>query len=109
MEDEKIEIKKEIYYYVINELKMLQSTTLDCNSKIIAEKILNMLDNSQHTMFSLKQRIEEKVRETKNTNPNLNAFLYILLRKVENGQISEIEAADIFEGTMAEEQFGKIL
>lgn len=63
-----------------------------------AEKLLNFL-NEQITLgsLSLEERILQKMRETKNTDPDMNANLYILHRKLVNGQIDQKQALEMLE------------
>lgn len=46
---------------------------------------------------SLEERILQKMKDTKTTDPAMNASLYILHRKLVNGQISEHQALELFE------------
>jgi len=73
-----------------------------------ASELLNLLeDKPMIKVNSLYEMIEDKMKETKYTNSELNVNLYLLYRKLIDEKISEKEALDTFEMYMKEEEFNK--
>lgn len=102
MSNEKIQIEKKDFDSILHELQMLGLSISDRNSRMIVEKLLGIMkfyqDENQLTL--LKKRIREKMREVKYKNSELNPYLYILLRKLEDGKISKEQTVAIFEEIM---------
>ncbi|HBC95880.1 MAG TPA: hypothetical protein DC034_03670 [Clostridium sp.] len=94
---EKILIDKNCINTLILELKNIKISTGEKSTRKAAEKMLNLIQGElDDSNISLKQRILEKMKETKSTDPNMNANLYILYRNLDSGQISEEQALELF-------------
>lgn len=106
---EKIQMDKKSFDNIINELNILKLSISDNKSKIIIEKILDMMKQykDESMLISLKEKIEQKMTEYKYKNPEASTSLYILLRKLESGKLSQEEASDIFQKLVAEEAFNR--
>lgn len=73
-------------------------TTKDKIIKKEAERLFNLLEEELSiNSLSLEERILKKMKETKTTDPDMNANLYILHRKLVNRQITEKQALEMFE------------
>lgn len=99
MSYEKMEINRKVFDDILNELNILKLTTTDGNSRIIVDKILDMMQScrEESTLESLKEKIAKKMSEYKYKNPEASTSLYILLRKLEDGKISKEEAMNILQ------------
>lgn len=96
--DEKILINKDCVDKIKAGLHTIRLTTKEKSIKIETEKLLKLLENETTIdKLSLEEKILKKMRETKSTDPDMNASLYILHRKLVNGQISEQQALELFE------------
>ncbi|AYD40693.1 hypothetical protein D4Z93_09175 [Clostridium fermenticellae] len=106
--DEKILISKGSINSIISGLSSIKVISQDKGIRKEAEKLLKMLQyevgiNSK----SLEDRIREKMKETKSTDPDMNANLYILHRKLVNKQITEEQALKMFETYVKIEPYDK--
>ncbi|MHC6179365.1 hypothetical protein ACYUJ6_05855 [Clostridium sp. JNZ X4-2] len=94
---EKILICKNCIDMLISGLKNIKISTKEKFTRKEAERILNFLQEElNRNNVSLKERILEKMKETKSTDPSMNANLYILYRNLDSGQISEQQALELF-------------
>ncbi|CAB1241963.1 hypothetical protein ACFHWD_06030 [Clostridium sp. MT-14] len=94
---EKILINKNCIDMLISGLKNIKISSREKSIKKEAEKMLNLIEEELYKRnISLKQKILEKMKETKSTDPNMNANLYILYRNLDSGQISEEQALELF-------------
>ncbi len=59
--------------------------------------------------ISLKEKISSKMKETKNSDPNMNANLYILYRNLVNGRITEEEALELYNMYIKIEPYDKTI
>ncbi len=79
----------------------LNTIKLTSKEKDIVKEATKLFDflNEQISIasLSLEERILQKMRETKTTDPDMNANLYILHRKLVNGQIDQKQALEMFE------------
>lgn len=109
MSYEKIQIDKKSFDTIVNELNAVKLTTSDSNSRIIVDKILDIMKccKEESTLTSLKEKIEKKMAECKYKNPELSTSLYILLRKLEGEKISKEEANDTFQKLVVGEVFDR--
>lgn len=93
--DDKILISKSCINKLVSGLKTVK---LSEKNKILKKQIaqmLNMLDDElNYSNVSLEERILEKMKETKTSDPDMNANLYILYRNLTNGRITEEQALD---------------
>lgn len=96
--NEKILIKKEVIDKIKAGLHTIRLTTKDKNIKKEAEILVQLLENETNSGgISLEEKIFQKMKETKGVDPDMNANLYILHRKLVNGQISEQHALELFQ------------
>jgi uncharacterized protein HemY len=94
---EKILIDRKCIDMLISGLKDIKMTSVEKSIKKEADKMLNLLkEELDRGNISLKEKILEKMRETKSADPGLNATLYILYRNLDSGQISEEKALELF-------------
>lgn len=103
---------------VILELEILQKVKAGLREIIVlsddkslrkkADELLKLLEEKPlikvNTLYNM---LEEKMKETKYSNSELNVNLYLLYRKLIDEKISEKEALDTFERYMKEEEFNK--
>lgn len=96
--EEKIYIDKQLIEKVRNGLSTIKMTSREKDIKKEAERLFNILEEELSiNTLPLEERILKKMRETKTTDPDMNANLYILHRKLVNRQISEKQALEMFE------------
>lgn len=95
---EKVLISKDIISKIESGLHTIRLTTKDKNIKKEAENLLKLLETeTTFNNLSLEEKILQKMKETKSTDPDMNANLYILHRKLINKQISEQQALQLLE------------
>lgn len=105
--EEKILISKECIDKIRSGLNTIKVVTKDKNIKKEAEELLRLLEaETSGNELSLDERILKKMRETKNVDPDMNANLYILHRKLVNNQITEQQALQMFEMYIKDEGNG---
>lgn len=85
----------------INKIKFgLKDIKMNEKSKILKKQItemLSMLENElSYDDLSLEDRILKKMKETKSSDPEMNANLYILYRNLTNGRITQRQALELF-------------
>ncbi|WPC41012.1 hypothetical protein [Clostridium sp. JS66] len=96
--EEKMYIDKQLVEKVRNGLNTIKMTSREKSIKKEAERLFNILEEELSiNTLSLEERILKKMRETKTTDPDMNANLYILHRKLVNHQITEKQALEMFE------------
>lgn len=96
--NEKILISKQIVDKVKAGLHTIRLTTKEKSIQKEAATLVKLLEaETNANSSSLEDRILEKMKETKGTDPDMNANLYILHRKLVNGQISEQQALELLE------------
>lgn len=105
--EQKILISKECIDKIRSGLNTIKVVTKDKNIKKEAEELLRLLEaETSGNELSLDERILKKMRETKNVDPDMNANLYILHRKLVNNQITEQQALQMFEMYIKDEGNG---
>jgi len=105
---EKIILELDILLKVKSGIREIMVLADDKNLRKKASELLNLLeDKPMIKVNSLYEMIEDKMKETKYTNSELNVNLYLLYRKLIDEKISEKEALDTFEMYMKEEEFNK--
>jgi len=105
---EKIILELDILQKVKSGIREILVLSEDKNLRKKADELLNLLENKPVVKIdSLYEMIEEKMKETKYSNSQLNVSLYLLYRKLVDQKISEKEALDTFERYMKEEEFNK--
>lgn len=95
---EKILISKEIIDKIRAGLHTIRLTSKEKSIQKEASTLLKSLEEELNMDdLSLEERILKKMKETKSSDPDMNANLYILHRKLVNGQISQQQALELFE------------
>jgi hypothetical protein len=95
---EKILISKNVVDKVKAGLHTIRLTSKEKSIQKEAARLVKLLeDETNADSSSLEERILKKMKETKGTDPDMNANLYILHRKLVNGQIGEQQALELFE------------
>lgn len=93
--DEKILISKQCIDRILSGLKTIK---INEKNKLIRRQVsdmLNMLDTElNYGNLSLEEKILKKMKETKGSDPDMNANLYILYQNLVNGRISKEQALD---------------
>lgn len=96
--DEKISITKELMNKIKIGLNNISLATKDKNIKKEAEDLVKLVEAELiEEEVTVAERILKRMRETKNVDPDTNANLYILHRKLVNNQISETQALQMLE------------
>ncbi|NMM61467.1 hypothetical protein HBE96_01865 [Clostridium sp. P21] len=96
--EEKMYIDKKLIEKVRNGLSIIKMSSREKDIRKEAEKLFDLLDEEiSINSLSLEERILKKMKETKNTDPDMNANLYILHRKLVNGQITRKQALEMFD------------
>ncbi|MBV7272229.1 hypothetical protein JMF89_04555 [Clostridiaceae bacterium UIB06] len=96
--DEKILMSQQFIDKLRISLNTIKLTTKDKNIKKESEDLIKLLENELNAEeLTVEQKILKRMRETKNVDPDANANLYILHRKLVNKQITEKEALQILE------------
>ncbi len=95
---EKILIDKECIDKIKSGLNSIKLTSKEKDIKKEAEKLFKLLEEETNLNdLSLEERILQKMKETKSSDPDMNANLYILHRKLVNKQITVQEAMEMFD------------
>lgn len=104
--NEKILINKECIDKIKAGMHTIRLTTKEKNIKKEAEALIKLLEDEINLdNLSLEERILKKMKETKSVDPEMNANLYILHRKLVNGQIGEQQALELFEMYVKTDRF----
>lgn len=108
MQEETIVINKNLLTKIRSRAQTIKLLAKDKDLIKEAEEILDLINKeSSKNTESLIERIEQKMRETKNSNPELNANLYIIHRNLVRNKISEQDALVLFEMYLSSEPFEK--
>ncbi|KAJ51170.1 hypothetical protein BD780_002376 [Clostridium tetanomorphum] len=106
--EEKLLIHKETLVRIQSRAMAIKFLSKDKQLTKEVEEILELIDKEiKANSMSLIEKIEHKMKETKLTNPEMNANLYILYRKLSDGKISETDASALFELYINTEPFDK--
>ena len=109
-QNEKVLISRECIEKIRTELKIIKVNTNNRNFKKDVSKLLDMLESElNYDNISLKEKIFSKMKETKNSDPNMNANLYILYRNLVNGRITEEEALELYNMYIKIEPYDKTI
>lgn len=108
MEKQKILMSKDCIDKLILGLKSIKVSTTNKFVMKEVEKLLSLLkDELNRDDIPLKDRILEKMKETKGLDPDMNANLYMLYRNLDNGHINEEQARELFETYVKMESYSK--
>lgn len=97
--DEYIMLSKDDMEKIKTKLNILKLLNEDLYAKEKVNEILTILDKEENIekSMTIDEVITAKMMETKKTNPELNANLYILYRKLQDKRIDPIEAMRLYE------------
>lgn len=110
MGEEKILVNKETLTKIQSRATGIKLISKDKQVIKEAQDILEMIDKElQDNSLSLIEKINKKMKETKLSDPELNANLYILYRKLSDGKISEQDASELFERYVDLQPFDKTI
>lgn len=110
MGEEKILVNKETLTKIQSRATAIKLIAKDKQIIKEAQDILEMIDKElDQNSLSLIEKINKKMKETKLSDPELNANLYILYRKLSDGKISEQDAAELFERYVDLQPFDKTI
>lgn len=93
--EDKILISRQCINRVISGLKTIK---IGEKNKVLKRQASDMLDILEAELnygnLSLEEKILKKMKETKTSDPDMNANLYILYQNLVNGRISKEQALD---------------
>lgn len=96
--DEKILLSKEFVDKLRISLNTIKLTAKDKSIAKEAEELSKLLEEELNAEeLTVEEKILQKMKETKNVDPDANANLYILHRKLVNKQITELQALQMLE------------
>lgn len=96
--NDKILIDREILEKIKLRLEGLKLMASEKAVKKDLESILKIVtDELDSGNLSFKDILDDKIKESKYANPELNFKLYMLRRKLEDGKISEEDAAKAYD------------
>lgn len=88
-----------------------QTIKLLCKDKVLvkeADEILDLISKELNKdTETVLEKIEKKMKETRNVNPDLNANLYILRRNLMKNKITEEDALALYTMYLESEVFDK--
>ncbi|GKU23565.1 hypothetical protein [Clostridium folliculivorans] len=96
--DEYIVLRKDDVEKIKNKLNILKLLVEDPYEKEKVEEVLHII-NTDHTKGeneSIEEVIYNKMKETKSTNPELSADLYMIYRKLQQKKIDPAEAIQLY-------------
>lgn len=95
---EKVLFQKDSLEKIETKLRGLKLTVKDKEVQSEINEILELFDEGLKTKnVSLKEMIEDKMNETKFSDPEQHFKLYMLYRKLEENKITEEEALKVYE------------
>ncbi|GFZ30975.1 hypothetical protein CSC2_15010 [Clostridium zeae] len=96
--DEYIVLRKDDVEKIKNKLNILKLLVEDPYAKEKVEEVLGIVntDQSKSESKSIDEVIYNKMKETKSTNPELSADLYVIYRKLQEKKINPAEAIRLY-------------
>lgn len=108
MGEDKIVISKDILIKIKSRAQTIKSL---CKDKVLikeADEILDLVNKELNKdTETVLEKIEQKMKETRNLNPDLNASLYILYRNLMKNKITEEDALALYKAYLESEIFDK--
>lgn len=96
-DEEKVLISKSCIQKIKLGLKTIRLNEKNKNLKKEASQMLDMIEQElTDDSESLEEKILDKMKETKNSDPDMNANLYILYRNLVNDKISQEQALQLY-------------
>jgi hypothetical protein len=96
--DEYIVLSKDDIDKVKNKLNIIKLITEDPYAKEKLEEVLAIIDKEKTNdeSISIEELIHNKMKETKSTNPELSADLYVIYRRLQEEKIDQAEAMRLY-------------
>lgn len=108
MSQDKISVSEESMDKIRSRAKAIKLISKDRQVIKIAEEIMQIAGAEiDENSLDIMGKIEKKMKETKFTDPDLNANLYILYRNLMDKKISEKDAEELYEMYSKFEPFDK--
>lgn len=110
MAKDSISISSTGFEKIVSEIRTL---SIICTDDVVKKRLmelinhLNRISDGAEDIMSIEDIIGKKLEETKRTNKELNADLYILYQNLIRGKISEEKAKQIFEDYLRMEEYNK--
>ncbi|WP_186429922.1 hypothetical protein [Clostridium sp. BSD9I1] len=105
---DKMVVSKDILIKIKSRAQTIKSL---CKDKVLvkeADEILDLISKELNKdTETVLEKIEKKMKETRNVNPDLNANLYILRRNLMKNKITEEDALALYTMYLESEVFDK--
>lgn len=106
--EEKLLVNQEVVTKIQSRAMAIKLTSKDRQVIKEAEEILEIIEKIlKDNTLTLNEKIEKKMKDTKFSDPEMNANLYILYRKLSDGKISPKDAEALFQLYINTEPFDK--
>lgn len=106
--ESKISISSEDFERIRAEINML---SIICNDDVVKKRLIELLNHlngiTNSKDINIEEVIEKKLVETKRTDKELNASLYILHQNLIRGKITEEDAKRLFEDYLRLAEYNK--
>lgn len=110
MSKDKIKFNVESVEKIKSRIKAIKLMSKDKEISKLAVEVIELLENEiKENSITLMEKIELKMKETKFSDPELNANLYMVYRNLMDDKISEKDAEEIYELYVKSEFFDKKL
>ncbi len=102
--DEYMMLSKDDIEKIKNKLNIVKLLVEDSYAKEKVQEVLDIIikEDAEDEPVSIQDIIYEKMKETKSTNPDLNAELYMLYRKLQDNKIGPEEALSLYKAYTSE-------
>lgn len=108
MGEDKRVVSKDVLIKIKSRAQTIKSL---CKDKALikeADEILDLINKELNKdAETVMEKIEQKMKETRNVNPDLNASLYILYRNLMKNKITEEDALELYKTYLESEVFDK--
>lgn len=96
--DEYMVLSKDDVEKMKNKLNIIKLIVEDPYAKEKVEEVLTIInkDKTNDEAVSIEELIYNKMKETKSTNPEMNADLYVIYRKLQEEKIDPAEAMRLY-------------
>lgn len=108
MANEKIKFNLESVDKIKSRVKAIKLMSKDKEISKLANEVIELLEHEiEENSISLMEKIELKMRESKFSDPELNANLYMVYRNLMDDKISEKDAEEMYQLYVKSESFDK--
>lgn len=108
MVQDRLIVNKDMLKKIQSRAKEIELITKDKSIAQNAEEIVEIINDIFKDNFTtLLEKIEQKMKEVKHSDPEMNASLYILYRKLVDKKISDENAATLFDVYIKSEPFDR--